>query len=200
MDAIFRAVARRVREGAPLPDLELIVPMVVTAREVERVMRLVKERLVEFRKEISVARNWKVDVGAMIETPAAILNLVEIANKAHFISLGTNDLTQLVYGFSRNDLEGELMPTYLQEGVLRKNPFQTIDENVVGAMIAEALQKVRAVKGKRYKVAAAGEHASDPESIPWFVAQELSYISVLGNRSRLFAARIAVAQAMMNQK
>jgi pyruvate,orthophosphate dikinase len=197
IDAILRAVARRVAEGAPLPELELIVPMVVTAREVERVKRLVDERLVAFRRLVSVARNWKVTVGAMVETPAALLNLVEIATESDFISLGTNDLTQLVYGFSRDDLEGELMPTYLQEGVLRKNPFQTIDENVVGIMISDALEKVRKKLGERYKVAAAGEHASDPESIPWFVGQKLSYISVSGNRSRLFAARIAVAQAAL---
>lgn len=195
--AIFSAVARRVAEGAPLPELELIVPMVVNAREVERVKRLVGEHLVGFRRLISVARNWTVTVGAMVETPAALLNLLEIARESDFISLGTNDLTQLVYGFSRDDLEGELMPTYLQEGVLRKNPFQTIDENVVGVMISDALERVRKELGQRYKVAAAGEHASDPESIPWFVAQKLSYISVSGNRSRLFAARIAVAQAVL---
>ena len=103
----------------------------------------------------------------MIETPRAALRADEIAEVADFFSFGTNDLTQMTFGFSRDDVESRMMPAYLEQGLLRRNPFETIDQDGVGELVALAAERGRGAKPK-LKLGVCGEHGGDPESIELF--------------------------------
>jgi pyruvate,orthophosphate dikinase len=130
----------------------------------------------------------------MIETPRAAMRAGEIAEVADFFSFGTNDLTQMTYGFSRDDVEGRLMPTYLERGLLRRNPFDTIDTDGVGELVALGVERGRRVK-RSLKVGVCGEHGGDPESIAFFPRVGLDYVSC--SPFRVPVARLAAAQAIV---
>src|SRR5512134_163114 len=106
----------------------------------------------------------KVTIGTMIETPRAAIRADEIAEVADFFSFGTNDLTQMTFGFSRDDVESRLMPAYLEEGLLKNNPFETIDVLGVGELVSMAVARGRATNPK-IKLGVCGEHGGDPDSI-----------------------------------
>src|SRR5579862_1705936 len=106
----------------------------------------------------------EVTIGTMIETPRAALVAGEIAEDADFFSFGTNDLTQMTFGFSRDDVEGRMMPAYLEQGLLKRNPFETIDQAGVGELVMIGCQRGRKVKPD-LKLGVCGEHGGDPESI-----------------------------------
>jgi pyruvate,orthophosphate dikinase len=136
----------------------------------------------------------KVSIGTMIETPRAALRADELAEEADFFSFGTNDLTQMTFGFSRDDVESRMMPAYLEYGLLKRNPFETIDQTGVGELVQMA-----AVRGRRtksgIKLGVCGEHGGDPESIEFFHRVGLDYVSC--SPYRVPIARLAAAQAVM---
>ena len=133
-------------------------------------------------------------VGTMVETPRAAITAGEIAETAQFFSFGTNDLTQMTFGFSRDDVESRMMPAYLEQGLLKRNPFETIDQNGVGELVKIAAKRGRSVK-KGLKLGVCGEHGGDPESIGLFYEAGLDYVSC--SPYRVPIARLAAAQAVI---
>jgi pyruvate, orthophosphate dikinase len=136
-----------------------------------------------------------VIIGTMVETPRAALRADELAEKADFFSFGTNDLTQMTFGFSRDDVEARMMPAYLAQGLLRRNPFETIDTGGVGELVAIGTARGRAANST-LKVGVCGEHGGDPESIAFFF-QEAGVDYVSCSPFRVPVARLAAAQAIL---
>ena len=130
----------------------------------------------------------------MIETPRAALRADEIAQESDFFSFGTNDLTQMTFGFSRDDVESRMLPAYLEQGLLKRNPFETIDQAGVGELVKLGAARGRAVR-KDLKLGVCGEHGGDPESIRLFYEAGLDYVSC--SPFRVPIARLAAAQAVL---
>jgi pyruvate,orthophosphate dikinase len=130
----------------------------------------------------------------MIETPRAALLAGEIAEVADFFSFGTNDLTQMTFGFSRDDVEGRMMSTYLDLGLLARNPFDVVDGDGVGELVRLGTERGRATRPS-LKVGVCGEHGGEPESIALFYRAGLDYVSC--SPFRVPVARLAAAQAVM---
>ena len=130
----------------------------------------------------------------MIETPRAAIRADEIAEEADFFSFGTNDLTQMAFGFSRDDVESRMMPAYLEQGLLKRNPFETIDAGGVGELVRIGAERGRQTKPK-LKLGVCGEHGGDPESIALFYDAGLDYVSC--SPFRVPIARLAAAQAIV---
>jgi pyruvate,orthophosphate dikinase len=135
-----------------------------------------------------------VSIGTMIETPRACLRADDIALVADFFSFGTNDLTQMTLGFSRDDVEGRMMDAYLEYGLLKRNPFETVDERGVGELVKLGAQRGRKAKPS-LKLGVCGEHGGDPESIAVFYDAGLDYVSC--SPFRVPIARLAAAQAVL---
>jgi pyruvate,orthophosphate dikinase len=133
-------------------------------------------------------------IGTMIEVPRACLTADEIAEHADFFSFGTNDLTQMTFGFSRDDVEGRMMSAYLELGLLKRNPFETIDPTGVGELVREGVKRGRSTK-PNLKVGVCGEHGGDPESIDLFHSAGLDYVSC--SPFRVPIARLSAAQAVL---
>jgi pyruvate,orthophosphate dikinase len=130
----------------------------------------------------------------MIETPRAAVCADEIAEVADFFSFGTNDLTQMTFGFSRDDVEARMMPAYLAMGLLRRNPFESIDEDGVGDLVNTAVERGLSTNPK-LKLGVCGEHGGDPASIAFFQRVGLDYVSC--SPFRVPVARLAAAQAIV---
>jgi pyruvate,orthophosphate dikinase len=130
----------------------------------------------------------------MIETPRAALRAGEIAEEADFFSFGTNDLTQMTFGFSRDDVEGRMMSAYLEQGLLKRNPFEVVDPDGVGELVRLGVQRGRATRPS-LKIGVCGEHGGDPESISTFAKAGLDYVSC--SPFRVPIARLAAAQAVL---
>ena len=130
----------------------------------------------------------------MIETPRAAIRADEIAEEADFFSFGTNDLTQMTFGFSRDDVESRMMPAYLEQGLLKRNPFETIDQSGVGELVRMGAKRGRQTK-PGLKLGVCGEHGGDPESIGLFYDAGLDYVSC--SPYRVPIARLAAAQAVI---
>jgi pyruvate,orthophosphate dikinase len=135
-----------------------------------------------------------IKIGTMIETPRAAIRGDDIAEVADFFSFGTNDLTQMVFGFSRDDVEGRLMARYLEEGLLPRNPFETIDHRGVGDLVRTCVERARGVKPD-LQMGVCGEHGGDPQSIALFAELGLDYVSC--SPFRVPIARLAAAQAIL---
>ena len=135
-------------------------------------------------------------IGTMIETPRAALSASEIAKEADFFSFGTNDLTQMVFGFSRDDIEKEVMDEYLKLNILSANPFKILDEEVVVPLIAAATRAARISK-PGIEVGVCGEHGGDPASIDLLVKTGVDYVSC--SPFRIPVARLATAQSLIKQ-
>ena len=136
----------------------------------------------------------EVTIGTMIETPRAALRAGEIAEVAEFFSFGTNDLTQMTFGFSRDDVEGRMMGAYLELGLLPRNPFEVVDADGVGELVRLGTERGRATRPS-LKVGVCGEHGGDPESIALFYDAGLDYVSC--SPFRVPVARLAAAQAVL---
>jgi pyruvate,orthophosphate dikinase len=136
----------------------------------------------------------EVTIGTMIETPRAALVAGEIAEEADFFSFGTNDLTQMTFGFSRDDVEGRMMGAYLELGLLPRNPFEVVDADGVGQLVRLGTERGRATRPS-LKVGVCGEHGGDPESISLFYDAGLDYVSC--SPFRVPVARLAAAQAVL---
>jgi pyruvate,orthophosphate dikinase len=188
--AIFRA-ARAVRDrGAEPVELEVMVPLVAYPRELQLCRQLV-ERVAA---EEGFAATDDFRVGTMIELPRACLRAAELAPLADFFSFGTNDLTQTTLGFSRDDIEGRIVGPYIDAGVLERSPFGSIDETGVGELVSVAAERGRAVDAD-LTLGVCGEHGGDPDSIRFFHAIGLDYVSC--SPFRLPVARVAAAQAAL---
>jgi pyruvate, orthophosphate dikinase len=135
-----------------------------------------------------------VQIGTMIETPRAALLAGEIATEADFFSFGTNDLTQMTFGFSRDDVELRMMETYLSKGLIPSNPFETIDAKGVGELVAIASQRGKDANPSLH-LGVCGEHGGDPESIAVFAHIGVDYVSC--SPYRVPIARLAAAQAVL---
>jgi pyruvate,orthophosphate dikinase len=135
-----------------------------------------------------------VTIGTMIETPRAAIRADELAEHADFFSFGTNDLTQLTFGFSRDDFEARLMSLYLDEGLLAGNPFESIDESGVGELVRLGAERGRETKPD-LKLGVCGEHGGDPASIALFYAAGVDYVSC--SPYRVPVARLAAAQTIL---
>jgi pyruvate,orthophosphate dikinase len=153
-----------------------------------------RSRRAEGSRSIDGNRSLDVTIGTMIETPRAALRAGEIAEVAEFFSFGTNDLTQMTFGFSRDDVEGRMMSAYLDRGLLKRNPFETIDADGVGELVRIATERGRAAR-PGLKIGVCGEHGGDPESITLFERVGLDYVSC--SPFRVPIARLAAAQAVL---
>jgi pyruvate,orthophosphate dikinase len=140
------------------------------------------------------AKRAHVTIGTMIETPRAALRAEDLATHADFFSFGTNDLTQLTFGLSRDDVESRMMPRYLQLGLLKRNPFDTIDQDGVGELVQIAAKRGRKTN-RKLKLGVCGEHGGDPESIALFYRAGLNYVSC--SPYRVPIARLSAAQAII---
>jgi pyruvate, orthophosphate dikinase len=187
--------AAALRKRKKHPVVEIMIPLTVT------------------REELALARSWvqtevdsalkgmknkpDITIGTMIETPRAAVRADEIAEAADFFSFGTNDLTQLTFGFSRDDVESRMMPAYLDQGLLKRNPFDTIDQTGVGDLVRLGVERGRSTK-KKLKMGVCGEHGGDPESIDLFYRAGLDYVSC--SPYRVPIARLSAAQAVIRNR
>ncbi len=187
-----RAMARaaqavRERTGRA-PHLEIMIPLVAYERELE----LVKDRVVAVAEAEGLSLGTTFGVGTMIELPRACFVADQIARHADFFSFGTNDLTQCGIGFSRDDIEGRIIPKYVEEKIVDGSPFATIDQPGVGELVRIAVEKGRRERPE-LELGVCGEHGGDPESIRFFHDAGLDYVSC--SPFRLPIARVAAAQA-----
>jgi pyruvate,orthophosphate dikinase len=189
--ALVEAALGRAKAGGK-PVVEIMVPLTVTREELAEARTWVADAVSQALK--GSRRRLDITIGTMIETPRAALRADEIAEEADFFSFGTNDLTQMAFGFSRDDIESRVMPAYLQRGLLRRNPFETIDVPGVGELVAVAVERGRKTT-RGLKMGVCGEHGGDPESIGFFQRVGLDYVSC--SPFRVPVARLAAAQAIV---
>src|SRR5207302_5089116 len=142
-----------------------MIPLTVTRQELALARSWTEEAIAEATK--GAKKKIKVLIGTMIETPRAAIRADEIAEEADFFSFGTNDLTQMTFGFSRDDVEGRMMSAYIEQGLLKRNPFETIDPGGVGELVHEGASRGRQTRSD-LKVGVCGEHGDDPDSIALF--------------------------------
>jgi pyruvate,orthophosphate dikinase len=175
---------------------EIMIPLVGTKAE----LALLRAETIETIAAVKKAKNYtgKLDIpiGTMIEIPRAAVTADEIAECADFFSFGTNDLTQLTFGYSRDDING-FLPDYLHRGILEKDPFQSIDTDGVGVLVETGCKRGRITKPK-IKLGVCGEHGGDPASIDFFESCGLDYVSC--SPFRVPTARLAAAQAVVRRK
>ncbi|MDR1595725.1 MAG: pyruvate, phosphate dikinase [Puniceicoccales bacterium] len=188
--AIFEAAAKIKIEGIDVHP-EVMVPLTTFAAEFKHQAKIIREVASEIGSKFGVSIEYKV--GTMIEIPRACLRAGEIAEEAEFFSFGTNDLTQTALGMSRDDANG-FLPKYLEQEIIRNNPFATIDELGVGELIKIACERGRATR-KDLEIGICGEHGGDPASIRICNEIGLSYVSCSPNRVPV--ARLAAAQAAL---
>jgi pyruvate,orthophosphate dikinase len=200
--ALMQAVDEVAAQGYK-PIVEIMIPLTVTREEmalarswVEEVITEMNSRLASKTKNGKRSVRPKVTIGTMIETPRAALRADELAEESDFFSFGTNDLTQMTFGFSRDDIESRMMPAYLAAGLLKRNPFETIDQTGVGELVQLGAARGRSTK-KSLKIGICGEHGGDPESIEFFYRAGLDYVSC--SPYRVPIARLAAAQAVIGR-
>jgi pyruvate,orthophosphate dikinase len=190
--ALMEAAAERVQAGGK-PKVEVMIPLTVTREELAYARSWVEEAIDLETK--GMRKKPEVLIGTMIETPRAAVRADEIAEEADFFSFGTNDLTQMTFGFSRDDVEGRMMAAYLAEGLIKRNPFETIDQAGVGQLVEDAVSRGRSTNPD-LKLGVCGEHGGDPESIDFFYRVGLDYVSC--SPFRVPIARLAAAQAVIS--
>lgn len=173
---------------------EIMVPLTATSQE----MRICREIIIEIAERVFQERNERIPflVGTMIETPRAAVVSESIAQWAEFFSFGTNDLTQMGFGFSRDDA-GTFLPGYIERGILPKDPFQSLDCEGIGKLIEQGVKSGRSAR-EDLKVGICGEHGGDPASIQFCHKARLNYVSC--SPFRIPVARIAAAQAALREK
>jgi pyruvate,orthophosphate dikinase len=184
--------ATKLRAAGGNPIVEIMIPLTVTREEMALARGWVEKEIEDEYK--GVRKRPEITIGTMIETPRAALRADEIAEVSDFFSFGTNDLTQMAFGFSRDDVESRMMPAYLEQGLLKRNPFETIDVGGVGELVKLGAERGRKTKPK-LKLGVCGEHGGDPESIALFYAAGLDYVSC--SPFRVPIARLAAAQAIV---
>jgi len=191
--AIFEATVEGSREGDPVVP-EIMIPLVSAMREVELVKIRVDAVAAAVRTE--TGRDFTYRLGVMVETPRACLRAEEIAPHVSFLSFGTNDLTQMTYGLSRDDA-GRFMSTYVQQGVYPEDPFHTLDKDGVGELLQIGAQRGRE-GNPGLTLSICGEHGGNPESIAFCRAAGFDYVSC--SPFRVPVARLAAAQLAVRDK
>ncbi len=189
--AIFEATAELIKEGKkPFP--EIMIPVTCTSRELKHQYKIIEKVYKEVCEKFELKKIWHL-VGTMIEIPRAALVADYIAKYAHFFSFGTNDLTQMTFGFSRDDIGG-FLPEYLEQRILPNDPFQIIDRYGIGELMKIAVEKGRATRPD-IKLGICGEHGGEPNSVEFCHQIGLNYVSCSPFRvpiARLAAARAAI--------
>jgi pyruvate,orthophosphate dikinase len=190
--AIIDAAIARKRAGGD-PRVEIMIPLIVSEPELQLLDGWVREVAAE---TIAGAGGVELEylVGTMIETPRAALMADQIADVAEFFSFGTNDLTQMTFGFSRDDVEGRFMAEYLELKLLRANPFETLDQDGVGQLVRLGVERGRAAR-PGIKLGICGEHGGDPTSVEFCDRIGLDYVSC--SPYRVPIARLAAAHASL---
>ena len=191
--AIFEAAVTVSKEGVKVHP-EVMIPLVGTLKE----MANQKEIVVRVAEEVFAEKEHRVEylVGTMIELPRAALVADEIAKEAQFFSFGTNDLTQTTFGFSRDDIN-KFLPIYIEEGILKQDPFAVLDREGVGQLVRMATERGRKSRSN-LKVGICGEHGGEPSSVEFCHQVGLNYVSC--SPYRVLTARLAAAQAAAGEK
>ena len=192
-EAIFEAALKLTAEGIKVVP-EIMIPLVGIPKELERL----KKRVDTVAEEMSRRHGAKIEyaVGTMIEIPRATLEAGEIARTADFFSFGTNDLTQMTFGFSRDDA-GTFLPAYLKEEILPHDPFQSLDTRGVGELVRIGIERGRKTRSS-LKIGVCGEHGGDPASITFFHDVKVDYVSC--SPFRVAVARLSAARAAIDSK
>ncbi len=192
--AIFEAACQVKKEGLE-PKPEVMIPLAGHVNE----LKVIQPQLVEVAKAVMDEQGVEVEYkfGTMIEIPRAALTAAEIAEVAEFFSFGTNDLTQMTFGFSRDDAEAGFLLQYVEEEILPKNPFQTIDQDGVGQLMKLAVENGRKARPD-LEVGICGEHGGDPASVEFCHKINQNYVSC--SPFRVPVARLAAAQAALKEK
>jgi len=191
--AIIEAACELKREGLN-PRPKIMIPLVAYVKE----LKIVQDELVETARKVMEEQGIEIDYkfGTMIEVPRAALTADKIAELADFFSFGTNDLTQMTNGFSRDDAETKFLADYVEKKILEESPFQSIDVDGVGQLVEMAVKKGRKVKPD-LEIGVCGEHGGDPKSIEFFDRAGLDYVSA--SPFRVPVARLASAQAQIKK-
>jgi len=189
-EAIFEAACEAAADGVEVHP-EVMVPLVGHVEELRRQAAVIRKTA----EKVFTARKRRIDflVGTMIELPRAAVTADEIAEVAEFFSFGTNDLTQTVFGLSRDD-SGRFLPYYVESGILKADPFQSLDQGGVGKLVETAVRLGRGAT-KDLKIGVCGEHGGDPASVAFFHQAGLNYVSC--SPFRVPIARLAAAQAVI---
>jgi pyruvate,orthophosphate dikinase len=191
--AIFEAACQLAKEGLKVTP-EVMIPLVGLVKELRDQRKIVERVAAQVMKEQKV--RIKYLVGTMIEVPRGAVTADEIAEEAQFFSFGTNDLTQMTFGFSRDDI-GKFLGAYQERKILERDPFQSLDTVGVGQLVAMAVEKGRQTR-PTIKLGVCGEHGGDPSSIHFFHKVGLNYVSA--SPYRVPVARLAAAQAALSVK
>jgi pyruvate, orthophosphate dikinase len=191
--AIFEAAAELTKKGKKVKP-EVMIPLVGNVKEI----RILRKQVIDVAKEVMKKKDIKFSykVGTMIEVPRACVTADEIAEEAEFFSFGTNDLTQMTFGFSRDDAN-KFLPAYIEREILEKDPFATIDMDGVGQLIKMGVEKGRETK-KNLKIGICGEHGGDPNSVKFCHKIGMDYVSC--SPYRVPVARLAAAHAAIGEE
>jgi pyruvate,orthophosphate dikinase len=192
--AIFEAAADCTKRGIVVKP-EVMIPLTGTVKELEWIQPRLLRIASAVMKEKGIKFEYKF--GTMIEIPRAAVTAKEVATQAEFFSFGTNDLTQMTYGYSRDDAERNFLITYQEQGILVKNPFQTIDRDGVGKLMQWAIDEGRKTR-PNLEVGICGEHGGDPDSIEWCHMIGNNYVSC--SPFRVPIARLAAAHAALTHR
>jgi len=190
--AVFEAAAEIIKEGKTIIP-EVMIPLVGNVKEFENQKEIVDSVAVAVKQEQGVDFEYKV--GTMIEVPRAALTADAIAEKAEFFSFGTNDLTQMGCGFSRDD-SGSFLNDYIKMGIYKRDPFQALDQEGVGELVKIAVKKGKSVRPD-IKLGICGEHGGEPTSVEFCHKIGLSYVSC--SPYRVPIARLAAAHAVLKE-
>ena len=191
--ALFEAAVERTLAGGD-PHVEVMIPLTVSEPELALAVDWVREIAAEMAAEGHGLEGVQYLVGTMIETPRAALVADQLARDAEFFSFGTNDLTQMAFGFSRDDIEGSFLPRYLELKLIDANPFETLDVEGVGQLVRMAVENGRKARPD-LKLGICGEHGGDPASVQFCHEIGLDYVSCSPYRVPL--ARLAAAHAAL---
>jgi pyruvate,orthophosphate dikinase len=172
-----------------------MIPQVSSIEELNYIKSIYDDVKSEMEKKYKI--KFKINFGTMLEVVRACLTANELVNTAEFFSFGTNDLTQAVFSFSREDAESKFLPEYMEKELLETSPFQSIDQNGVGNLMKIAISQGRQTK-KNLEIGICGEHGGDPNSIKFCHSAGISYVSASPHRIPI--AIVAAAQAAINQK
>ncbi len=192
--AIFEAASDCVKRGIKAKP-EIMIPLVGTVKELEWIQPRLESIAKKVMKEKQIKFTYKF--GTMIEVPRASLTANRVAEKAEFFSFGTNDLTQMTFAYSRDDAERNFLVTYQEQGILEKNPFQTLDREGVGELMRWTINSGRETR-PNLEVGICGEHGGDPDSIEWCHIIGNNYVSC--SPFRVPVARLAAAHAALKHK
>ena len=193
VEAIITAGGHLVSEGVEVHP-EIMIPLTVDVEEMRRLRADLTRVAAEVQERMGVEVHYKF--GTMVETPRAALTAGAVAEESEFFSFGTNDLTQMTYGFSRDDAEGKFLRNYINEGVLPVDPFESIDRDGVGELVRMAVKAGRQVRPD-LEIGICGEHGGDPKSVAFCHEADLNYVSC--SPFRVPVARLAAAQAALNE-